>query len=151
MQKVHNLCKYFLGFILPGNITELNACCGLHIHLCIALSKLHGSHSAAKPFHHFRGNPLPDHHKKHDGKHPADQKAEDRRHFLLHYPAKFTACRLQSVHQLRIIKGSRSVISGLLLIIHKINVISIDLDPGNLLLIYHVQEGSIINIFYLLL
>ena len=75
MEKIYDLLQDFLCLILSCHITKINPCRGFHIYFGIALSKLHGRHSASHFFHDLGRHPLSQSHKNDDWQYPADNKA----------------------------------------------------------------------------
>ena len=148
VQEVYDLLQTLLGLVLTGDIIELDA--GLIIdNILLGTGFAAEQHCIAAGTAHLRhlfGGPAVDEPEQQDHRQEGDDKVQQRvpdRRALVD-GAKLHARILQPRHEVVVLRdGVR--LEGVFVLVHKIDLLVLDLDGGQLLALQHLQEGAVVH------
>ena len=151
MQEVYNFLQALLGLVLARYIVEFDA--GLIVHYILLRAGLaaeqHGVAAGTAHLLHLFGRPAVDEPEQDDHRQERDQQVQQR------IPDRGRLINRAELHPRILQPGDEVVVLrngvgfvGIVVLVHKVDLLIFDLDGGQLLALQHLQEGAVVHAFH---
>ena len=151
VQEVYNFLQALLGLVLARYIVEFDA--GLIVHYVLLRAGLaaeqHGIAAGTAHLLHLFGRPAVDEPEQDDHRQERDQQVQQR------IPDRGRLISRAELHPRILQPGDEVVVLrngvgfvGIVVLVHKVDLLIFDLDGGQLLALQHLQEGAVVHAFH---